>query len=156
MMTFALLLALAQDRDDAFTVTLGFEKMHCDECKAEVEAILRKKPGFKSLAFQENAVSASFDEKGSVPAFAGLPKDLSLRATRLSIRGTVSFAGDKATLVAKGSGAAFALSNPSPQADRLAELRKALGGKNRFRVSGVLASAKGLLLEGFQPAEWKD
>lgn len=153
MMLLALLLAL---QDDAFTVTLAFEKMHCDECKAEVEAILKKKPGFRSLSFTETSAVAAFDEKAAVPPLAGFPKDLSLRAVRLSIRGTVSFSGDKATLVAKGSGAALALANPSPQADRLGELRKSLGGRNRFRVTGVLAGGKGLLLESFQPADWKE
>jgi copper chaperone CopZ len=148
--------ALAQGGDDAFTVTFAFEKMHCDECKAEVEAILKKKPGFKSLSFTETSAVAAFDEKAAVPAAGGFPKDLSLRAVRLSIRGTVSFAGDRATLVAKGSGAALALANASPQPDRLAELRKALGGKNRFRVTGLLAVGKGLLLEGFEAADWRE
>ncbi len=152
-MLLALLLSL---QEDSFTVTLAFEKMHCGECKAEVEAILKKKPGFKSVSFTETSAMAAFDEKAAVPALAGFPKDLSLKAVRLSIRGTVSFAGDKATIVAKGSGAALALSNPSPQADRLAELRKSLGGKNRFRVSGLLAGGKRLLLEAFQPADWKE
>ena len=152
MILIALLLCL---QEDSFTVTLAFEKMHCDECKAEVEAILKKKPGFKSVSFTETSAVAAFDEKAAVPALAGFPKDLSLKAVRLSIRGTVSFAGDKATLVAKGSGAALALTSPSPQTDRLSELRKSLGGKNRFRVTGVLVG-KGLLLESFQPADWKE
>lgn len=151
-----LLALLLSPQDDAFTVTLAFDKMHCDECKGEVEAILKKKPGFKSLSFTETSAVAAFDEKAAVPALGGFPKDLSLRAVRLSIRGTVSFAGDKATLVAKGSGAALALASASPQPDRLAELKKALGGKNRFRVAGVWAGAKGLLLEGFQPADWRE
>jgi copper chaperone CopZ len=152
-MLLALLLAL---QDDAFTVTLAFDKMHCDECKAEVEAILKKKPGFKSISFTETSAVAAFEEKAAIPAIAGLPKDLSLKAVRLSIRGTVSFTGDKATLVAKGSGAALALANASPDADRLAELKKSLGGKNRFRVAGVLAGGKALQVESFQPADWKE
>ena len=58
--------------------------------------------------------------------------------------------GDKATLVAKGSGTTLQLTG-----DKLAELRKKLGGKNRFQVTGALAG-KSLQLESFQTAEWKD
>ena len=53
-------------------------------------------------------------------------------------------------MVAKGSGATLQLAG-----EKLGELRKKLGGKNRFQVSGALAG-KSLQLESFQTAEWKD
>lgn len=150
-------LAAAID-DDAFTVTLAFEKMHCDECKAELEASVKKIQGFKSVIIIENTGTVIFDDKAPIPAFNRLPKDLSLRAAVLTIRGTVSLSGDKATLVAKGSGATLALVNPEkPKAvDRLAELKKQLGGKNRFQVTGALVGGRSIALESFKPADWKE
>jgi hypothetical protein len=73
------------------------------------------------------------------------------RGSNLTLHGTVSFSGDKATLVAKGSGATLSLAG----AEKLAELKKKLGGKNRFQVTGSLAG-KSLALESFQTADWKD
>jgi copper chaperone CopZ len=154
-MLLGMLLALAAD--DTYTVTLTFEKMHCDECKAELESTLKKMQGVKTVAITENAAAATFEDKAPVPAFNRLPKDLKLMSATVSIRGTVSFAGDKATLAAKGSGQTLALTNPEkPRADRLAELKKQLGGKNRFQVTGQLVSGKAIAVETFQAADWKD
>lgn len=136
--------------DDTYTLTLAFQRMHCDECKREAEAAVKRLPGFVGVTFAETSAVVVMGDKSAVPAVGGLPKDMGYRGASLTIRGTVSCTGDKATLVAKGSGATLALTG-----DKIAELKKKLGGKNRFQVSGPLAG-KSLQLESFQTAEWKD
>ena len=56
----------------------------------------------------------------------------------------------KGTLIAKGSGATLPLGG-----GQVAELKKKLGGKNRFQVTGTM-TGKALTLESFQPSDWKD
>lgn len=136
--------------DDTYTLTLTFQRMHCDECKREAEAAVKRLPGFVGVTFAETSAVVILAEKSPVPAIGGLPKDMGYRSSHLAIHGTVSCTGDKATLVAKGSGTTLQLTG-----DKLAELRKKLGGKNRFQICGVLAG-KSLQLESFQTAEWKD
>ncbi len=145
--------------EDTHRATLVFETMHCDECRAEIEAILRKVEGFKSVAVEGDRVTLVFEDKAPIPSFRRLPGDLRLKEVLVEISGTVSFAEDKATLVAKGSGAALALVNPEkqdPPADRLAELRRQLGGKNRFRIRGALQGARTVVLASFERTDWKD
>ena len=137
--------------DDTYTLTLAFQRMHCDECKREAEATVKRLAGFVGVTFAETAAVVLIGDKSPIPAVAGLPKDMGYRGSSLTIHGTVSFSGDKATLVAKGSGATLSLAG----ADKLAELKKKIGGKNRFQVSGGL-NGKSLQLESFQPADWKD
>jgi copper chaperone CopZ len=136
--------------DDTYTLTLAFQRMHCDECKREAEATVKRLPGFVAVTFAETAAVVILADKTPVPAVGGLPKDMGYRGSSLTIQGTVSCTGDKATLVAKGSGATLALAG-----DKIADLKKKLGGKNRFQVSGAL-NGKSLQLESFQTAEWKD
>jgi len=152
----ALVSCLAAVDDDSFTVTLAFERMHCDECKAELDASLKKMAGARLVTFIAASAVVVFDEKSAVPAFNRLPKDLSLRSVTLSIRGTVSFAGEKATLVAR-SGSTYALANAEKSKDPLGDLKKKLAGKNRFTVTGAVgADGKTILLQSFQAADWKD
>lgn len=154
MIALAWLALAAVVQDESVSLTLLFEKMHCDECKAEVEARVRKLPGFRSVAFEGDAAKVLLDEKFPVPAVGSFPKDLSLKAQRLALRGTVNASGDKLTLIAKGSSTALGLANPErPPADRLSELKQAMGGKNRFRVTGLL-SGRTLVLESFEKADW--
>lgn len=136
--------------DDTYTLTLIFQRMHCDECKREAESTVKKIPGFVGVTFLETAAVVILADKSPLPAVAGLPKDMGYRGSHLTIHGTVSFAGDKATLVAKGSGATLSLTG-----DKVADLKKKAGGKNRFQVTGSL-NGKSLALESFQTAEWKD
>jgi hypothetical protein len=136
--------------DDTYTVTLLFQRMHCDECKREAEATVKRIPGFVGVTFLETAAVVIVADKSPLPAVAGLPKDMGYRGAHLTIHGTVSFSGDKATLVAKGSGATLSLTG-----DKVADLKKKSGGKNRFQVTGGLAG-KSLALESFQAADWKD
>lgn len=146
----------AAAQEDALTVTLAFDRIHCDECKAELEASVKKMAGFKLVTFVATAAVVVFDEKSPVPAFNRLPKDLSLRSVTLTIRGTVGFAGEKATLVAR-SGATYALVNPEKgKGDPLGDLKKKLGGKNRFTVTGAMGDAKTIAVASFQAADWKD
>jgi copper chaperone CopZ len=146
-------LLVAAVQEEPVTVSLAFEKMHCEECRLEVEAKVRRWTGFQSVQTAGNVATVVLDEKSPVPAVGGFPKDLVLQAARLSLRGTVSASGEKLTLVAKGSGAVLALGGAP---DRLAEPKKALAGRNRFRLDGALAGPKSLLLESFRPAEWKE
>jgi len=124
--------------------------MHCDECKREAEATVKRLPGFVAVTFAETAAVVIITDKSPVPAVGGLPKDMGYRGSHLTIHGTVSCTGDKATLVAKGSGMTLQLTG-----DKLADLKKKIGGKNRFQVSGAL-TGKSLQLESFNPADWKD
>jgi len=136
--------------DDTYTLTLVFQRMHCDECKREAESAVKRIPGFVAVTFLETAAVVILADKSPIPAVAGLPKDMGYRSAHLTIHGTVSFAGDKATFVAKGSGATLSLTG-----DKVADLKKKSGGKNRFQVTGGL-NGKSLALESFQTAEWKD
>jgi copper chaperone CopZ len=155
-MLLAAFLALSAPalQEDAYSVVLQFEKMHCDECKAELETTLKKLQGVKAVSIADAAATLSIADAAPVPQFNRLPKDLSLKLVSLTLRGTAGFAGDKATLVAKGSGMTLVLANAAGQ-DKLAELKAKLGGKNRFQVSGAL-HGKTLQLASFQPADWKD
>ncbi len=137
-------------KEDTYTLTLAFQRMHCDECKREAEATVKRLPGFVGVTFAETSAVVQMADKSPVPVVGGLPKDMGYRGSHLTIQGTVNFSGDKATLVAKGSGCTLSLAG-----DKLADLKKKLGGKNRFKVAGSLAG-KSLQLDTFQPAEWKD
>jgi hypothetical protein len=136
--------------DDTYTLTLIFQRMHCDECKREAEGTVKRLPGFVAVTFLETAAVVILADKSPVPHVAGLPKDMGYRGTSLTIHGTVSFTGDKATLVAKGSGTTLSLTG-----DKVADLKKKAGGKNRFQVTGGFAG-KSLSLDSFQAADWKD
>lgn len=144
--------------DDVHTAVLVFEAMHCDECRLEIEAALRKVQGFKSVSTSENRVTLAFEEKAPIPSFTRIPRDLQLREVVLEVRGTVSFDGDKAAMMVKGSGEALSLVNSEKAGapDRLAELRREMGGKNRFRILGPLAGARKVVLDSFQRTDWKD
>lgn len=152
----ALLFLLAPPaKEDTFTVTLSFEKMHCQECQAELQALLSRLPGFVSHAISGGTATVTLKESAPIPRFNRLPRDLRMQKTAVDIRGTVGFSDDKATFVAKGSGATLAIVNPKG-ADRLSGLRAKLGGKNRFRITGRLTDGRTLELESFTAADWKD
>ena len=101
----ALLLTLLCAQEDANTLTLVFEKMHCDECKFEVEARAKKIPGFLSMTFLDATAIVLTAEKAPPPVAGPFPKDMRLKAQTIQIRGTVNASGDKLTLVARSSGA---------------------------------------------------
>lgn len=141
--------------EETFTVTLSFEKMHCQECQAELQALLARLPGFASHAFSGSTVKVTLKESAPIPSFNRLPRDLRMKRIGIDARGTVGFSGDKATFVAKGSGATLALVNPK-EAGKLPELRKKTGGKNRFRIKGRLIDGRTIELESFTAVDWKD
>jgi copper chaperone CopZ len=156
MIFITLIPLLCALQEEVFIVTLLFERVHCDECKAEVEAIAKKSPGFKAINFSETSAAVTLEEKAPVPAFGGMPKDMGFSGVKVTLRGMVNVTDDKTTFVAKGSGQTFALANPAqPPKDHIGELKKKLGGKNRFQVTGSVAG-KRLILSGFQTTDWKD
>lgn len=144
-----LLLCLAALQDDTYPVTLSYARMHCDECRSETEALLKRLPGFKSMTLGETSAQVLFSEQTPPSAPAGLPRDIGYRGASADLRGTVVPAGEKLTFQVKGSGVSLTLGNPA----QVAELRKALGGKNRFKLSGRL-EGKTLALDSFQAADW--
>ncbi len=153
LLLLAALLGPAQE--EPYTVVLTFQEMHCEQCKADLESTLRQVQGFKSVSFAGNVVTATFEEKAPVPGFTRLPSDLRLQSAAITIRGTVSVAGDRVTFVPKGSGGAMPLQNPEGK-DTLGALRQQAGGKNRFQVTGVLsAGGRAIVLGSFQKADWK-
>ncbi len=148
----------APAEDDPFTVRLAFEKMHCAECRAEIEATLKKIDGCRTVETAGNVVTATFDDTKPIPTFQKLPRDLKLKKTTLTLYGTVSVSDDKVLLTARGSGAVLTLQNSrEPGApDKVGELRKRRGGKNRVLIDGEPAGARNLTLESFAVADWKD
>lgn len=153
-MVIWLVAALGALQDDAYTVTLAFEKMHCDECKVRLEGDLKRLPGFKSSAIADNVVTVVFAESAAVPAFNRLPTDLKLLSATITIRGTATFSGAQASLLTKGGRSTLQLSNPSPQRDLVGEMKRS--GKARFKVTGTLVGGRSIVLSAAQPAEWKD
>ena len=144
-----------------YELTLHFEKMHCQECRSELETTLKKLSGFKSFSnnsSNKGAVTLTLLEKAAVPRLNRLPKDLKLMSVTAKIRGTVSFKGGKATLVAKGSGVTLALADPKERkaVKHLAKLKNQLAGKNRFILTGKLEKGNKLILSAFQKTAWKD
>ena len=150
----AMLCLLAPADEETFAVTLAFQEMHCEECRVELETGLKRIRGFKAVSVTGKTVTVRFEEKAPIPALQRLPRDLDLVSTRISIRGTVTLTGEQATLVARSSGARLELRNPR-KVDRVGELKKQLGGKNRFRVAGRLVDARAIVLERFEKADWK-
>ena len=150
-MSAVLLLAAVLQAEDV-TVSLLFAKMHCEECRLEVEAGVKRWTGFKSVVTAGSTATVVLEEKAPVPAVGGFPKDLVLVAAVIRLRGVVTASGEKLTFVAKGSGAVLAIAPEGKAAD----LKKALGGKNRFRLEGALAGPKTLRVESFAAVDWKD
>ena len=142
---------------ETYGLTLHFEKMHCKECRTELRATLKKLSGFKSFSDNKGTVTLTLKEKAPVPKLNRLPKDLKLLSVTAKIRGTVSFKGGAASLVAKGSGVTLALADPKgPKAvKQLAKLKKLLAGKNRFIITGKLEKGKKLIISAFQKTDWK-
>lgn len=137
---------------------LVFEEMHCEECRAEVEAVLRKVEGFKGVSTAGSRVTLELEDKAPIPSFGRFPPDLRLREILVEIAGTVVFTEEKATLVARGSGEAFSLVNPEKpeKEDPLGELRRRRGGKNRFLIRGTLSGRRTVVLAFFDTTDWED
>ena len=110
------------------------------------------------MAISKNDVTLKLLEKASVPGLDRLPKDLKLRSVTLKIRGTVLAKGAAFSLVAKGSGRTLSLANPkgANAVDQLAALKKQLGGKNRFIITGKLKGRKKIVISAIEKTDWKD
>src|SRR4026207_1635155 len=89
--------------DDTYTLTLVFQRMHCDECKREAEGTVKKLPGFVGVTVRGAAAVVILADKSPLPAVAGLPKDMGYRGAHLTIHGTVSFAGAHARRRRRGA-----------------------------------------------------
>ena len=71
--------------DDTYTLTLMFQRMHCDECKREAEGTVKKLPGFVGVTFLETAAVVILADKSPLPAVVGLPKDMGYRGSHLTM-----------------------------------------------------------------------
>lgn len=143
-----LLLAAALQAGDTFTLTVTVERMHCAECRRELEDAASKLSGFRSVKVDGAVATILLSEKAPVPAFGRLPKDLTLKSIAVSLRGTVVQAGEKITFVAKGSGSTLVLGG------KVKALAEQLGGANRFRVAGTL-EGRTLAVASFSKTDWK-
>jgi hypothetical protein len=48
--------------------------MHCDECKREAEATVKRLRGFVGVTFAETAAVVILADKSPIPAVAGYPR----------------------------------------------------------------------------------
>lgn len=147
--------------DDVYAVTVSFKAMHCNLCEEQLVAYLKKVDGVKADTIKVNgaAVSLAIGEKTGLP-YAKLksscPRDMSLVAIVVEIRGEVSESSGAFKLKCKVSSYLFTLKNPEkPREDRLGALKKEMGDKNRFLITGTATAADTLVLETFSKAEWK-
>ena len=153
--------------DDVATVRLSFEKMHCEECRGALEASLKLLKDVKQAAV-DGAVATVTVAEGSVPDLAKLrravPTDLKLRSVDLTARGTVAAAKDGLAFTPRGASRGIRLVNPEetpkPEDDRIAQLRQALGGRNRFEIGGEWRddgkAGERLAVRTFKQVDWKE
>ena len=155
----------ALSADDA-TLTLSFEKMHCGECRSALESNLKLLKDVQAISIDKAVATLSVSE-GSIPDLPKLrraiPTDLKLRSVDLDARGTVAASKEGLTFTPRAMTASVTLVNlredPKPEEDRIAELRKAMSGKNRFRIVGEMREKDGaarLALRSFQATDWKE
>jgi hypothetical protein len=149
MPTFWAALALLA-QDDVYTVTYRYERIHCEECRSETAVLLKRLPGATKVEIRDDSASAVFPEKTAPAEPAGFPRDIRYKGAVAVLRGTVSEAGGRLRFQARGSEAAFGLAG---EAGVLESLKRALGGKNRFRLTARL-EGKSLGVEAFETADW--
>lgn len=167
-MTALLALALLVQAPEAVaTVRLSIEKMHCEDCRASLEANLRRLKDVKEVRIDGVEAVVTLPE-GPRPRradfVAAVPGDLRLRSIDLALRGTVSPGTKPGLFLSPRAGrGSITLVNleekPKPEDDRIAKLEKAMGGKSRFEVSGEWREEKGvekLALKSFAATDWKD
>jgi copper chaperone CopZ len=150
--------------DDVYTVTLAFESMHCDECKSALETNL--KAGVKDVqkVAIEGETATVVVKDGGAPDLSKLrravPGDLKLKAVGVKARGTVATKGSDLVFTWKDTTQQVPLSNrdEKPKQDRLSELRKEMGGKNRFEIAGELREKERiprLVVDSFAKTDWE-
>ncbi len=161
-----LLAALLVVDDDVLTVTLTFEKMHCDECKGTVEAQLRQTHKGAKVTVDGDTATLTIPEGTCLDlakVHRALPSDLKLKAVGLRARGTVTAKGADLRFQPRNTATELPLANrdekPKAKEDRLADLRKDLGGKNRFEITGELREkdkTTQLVVSSFKKTDWTE
>lgn len=156
----------AQAGEETYIVMLGVKSMHCDECKATLDARLKAVAGVKTVEpnAEKLTVTVTVLEKHAIrlrTLQACVPGDMKLERATLSLRGAVSAMGMMLQLKAKASGAVFELGDKDPKSnEKQAALREALGqGKKKFRITGELVEREKrevLAMDSFEAVEWKD
>jgi copper chaperone CopZ len=148
--------------DDVITVRITFEKMHCDGCKSDLESNLKRcYRTAKSVSVEGDTATLQLPE-GAALQFPMLqkqiPGDLKVKSVVLTARGVVS-EGKGLTFVPRDTAHGFTLVNreekPKAEDDQVGLLKKQMGGKNRFEVSGEWKD-KEIVLTGFKKTDWKE
>ena len=134
--------------------------MHCDECKASLEANLKLLKGVTTVEVNGTTAKVAVLEKQAIAhrSFVNaLPTDLKLKSIDVKVRGIVSEKGDRLELRAKSSAQVFRLANKDDKTDVIGPLKKDLAPPSKFVVAGELDNADTLLLSA-APAktDWKD
>ncbi len=152
--------------EDVLSISLVFEKMHCDECKATVEAQLRQTHKNAKVTVEGDTATVTIPEGTALDLskiHRALPSDLKLKSIGLTARGTVTAKGADFKFQPRNTASEYPLVNrdekPKAKDDRLAELRKELGGKNRFEITGELREKDKLtqlIVTGFKKTDWAD
>lgn len=163
-LAIAMILAVPGRLEETWTATIAVKSTHCDECEKRLDAQLKLIPGVKDVTIgaDKAAVTVTIAEKHAVKLGtlkAAIPNDMKLQRIDVSIRGTVAAGGKGVSVTAKESNARYDLADRDPKAGKVEELKKAMGGRNRFQISGEFVVVEGretILLEKFAVAEWKD
>ena len=152
--------------DEVLTISLAFEKMHCDECRTTVEAQLRQTHKNAKVTVEGDTATVTIPEGTALDLakiHRALPSDLKLKSIGLTGRGTVTAKGADLRFQPRNTVSEYPLANreerPKAKDDRLAELRKELAGKNRFEITGELREKDKtiqLVVTGFKKTDWTD
>ncbi|GEM_PF-5526257 len=144
--------------EDTYTVTLTFQTMHCESCREELTTALGRVPGKKSVALGDKSAVVQVEERSKFDLGryrTASPRDMKLVSVRIRVRGKVSDTGGRVKVTTRGAAQVFDLRNPEKQ-DVLGEIRKQLGGDNKFFVEGVALAASALELLRFEKTTYED
>jgi len=153
--------------DGAVIVTIGFEKMHCDECRTTAESQLKRaQGGVKTVAIDGETATVTIEEGTKLELSKlrkAIPTDLKIKSLGLCARGTVSAKGSLLNFQPRDTALEFQLANreerPKSEDDKVGALKKEMGGKNRYEVSGELREkdkVTQLVLTSYKKTDWKD
>jgi copper chaperone CopZ len=149
--------------DDTWTIAVKVEAMHCDECKAGLEANLKAIKDAR-VETEGTTVTVTVPEKvrvGTKTIAAALPSDLKLKSVTVTFRAVVTAKGERLDARAKDSGQTFALANlDDRKKDAVGELKKSLKDPWKYVVTGELVErqrVETVLLSAVPTATtWKD
>jgi copper chaperone CopZ len=153
--------------DGAVLVTITFEKMHCAECRTTAESQLKRaQSGVKSVAIDGETAAVTIEEGVKLELAKlrkAIPTDLKIKSLALTARGTVTSKDAELKFQPRDTAIEFPLANreerPKAEDDKVGALKKEMGGKNRFEVSGELREKNQvtqLVLTSFKKTDWKD